>query len=194
MIKSPSASEYIRAAQERNYHKMDINDKSNVTPEGSNEINVEEILKSIRDEINEKGYTADILTFNDVLSTYTFPIENSSSTEELRGALVYLNSSYAVPESIPVQGNFFVRLIKRFIRKFLRFYVKPIVMTQNEFNANCVRALNNINSYIDNTSASNVTELENRISMLELKLSSTVKENERLSKRVAELEAAQKAG
>lgn len=153
------------------------------------EINIEDVMNEIRAEIKEKGYTADMLSFEDVVKASPVSVNTDrSAIDDLHGAIVYLNTSYTVPESIPVKGNAIVRFVKKVIRKLCRFYVKPIVMTQNEFNALCVRAFNDVNAYIDETSKTSVTELENKVNMLELKLKTVTAENEKLVKRIEALE------
>ncbi len=152
------------------------------------EINIEAVMDEIRAEIKEKGYKSDMLSFKEVVNVSPASVEAESPIEDLHGAIVYLNDSYYVVESIPVTGNVFVRFIKRILRKLLRFYVKPIVMSQNDFNALCVRAFNDINGYIDEASKVNLPELENRINMLELKIKTVTKENEYLEARIKELE------
>lgn len=152
------------------------------------EINIEEVMNEIRAEIKEKGYTSDMLSFEDVVSLSPVAVDADSAIEDLHGAISCINASYIVPESIPVKGNAIVRFVKKVIRKLCRFYVKPIVMTQNEFNALCVRALNDVNIYIDESSKTSVTELENKVNMLELKLKTVVAENVKLAKRIEALE------
>ncbi len=152
------------------------------------EINIEEVMNEIRAEIKEKGYTSDMLSFEDVVRHSSVAVDAVSATEDLRSAVFYIGTSHIVPESVPVSGNAIVRLVKRVIRKLCRFYVKPIVMTQNEFNALCVRALNDINAYIEENSKTNVTELENKVNMLENKLETVTAENEKLIKRIEALE------
>lgn len=157
------------------------------------EINIESVMDEIRAEIKEKGYTPDMLSFKEAVNASSASlIDSDSFSNDLSEAVIYINDCYIIPESVPVSGNVFVRFIKKIIRKFLRFYVKPIVMSQNEFNALCVRAFNDINGYIDETSKVNITELEDKINVLELKIKTVTKENERLIERIEKLEKLQK--
>ena len=152
------------------------------------EVNIESVMNEIRAEIKEKGYTSDMLSFKEVVSVLPSSFEAGSAVEDLRGEIVYINDSYVIAESVPVTGNIFVRFIKKILRKLLRFYVKPIVMSQNEFNGLCVRAFNDINAYVDETSKTDITEFENKLNVLELKLKTVTKENEMLAERISELE------
>jgi len=153
------------------------------------EVNIEAVMDEIRAEIKEKGYKSDMLSFKEVTSISTASAGTDSMLEDLHGAINYINCSYYIVESIPVTGNVFVRFIKKILRKLLRFYVKPIVMSQNEFNAFCVRAFNDISGYIEETSKVDVLQLENRLDMLELKIKTVTKENEQLQERIKELES-----
>ena len=155
------------------------------------EVNIESVMNEIRAEIKEKGYTSDMLSFKEVVSI-TPMTTATPSLEDLHGAIVYLNDSYYIMESIPVTGNIIVRFIKKILRKLLRFYVKPIVMSQNEFNALCVRAFNDLNAYVVEASKTNLSEIENRLNVLDLKVKTVTKENEMLRERIAELESKQK--
>ena len=155
------------------------------------EVNIESVMNEIRAEIKEKGYTSDMLSFKEVVSV-TPVATGTPSLEDLHGAIVYLNDSYYILESIPVTGNIFVRFIKKILRKLLRFYVKPIVMSQNDFNALCVRAFNDLNAYVSEASKTNMSELENKLNILELKVKTVTKENELLAERISELEGKQK--
>lgn len=155
------------------------------------EINIESVMDEIRAEIKEKGYKSDMLSFSEVVSIT--PVSTATpSLEDLHGAIVYLNDSYYILESIPVTGNIFVRFIKKILRKLLRFYVKPIVMSQNDFNALCVRAFNDLNAYVEEASKTNMSEIENKLNVLELKIKTVTKENELLAERISELEGKQK--
>ena len=150
------------------------------------EINVESVIDEIKAEIKEKGYVSDIISFNEVTSISVGGGSDISGLSELDGAVRYLNSSYFVPDSVPVSGNIIVRFIKRIIRKFTRFYVKPIVMSQNEINGFTARAFNDIYEYIKSNDS--VSELENKIKVIDLKIKTVTKENEALLARIEELE------
>lgn len=152
------------------------------------EVNIEAVMDEIRAEIKEKGYTPDMLSFKDVASVALASAEKESAVEDLRGAVVCISDAYLVPESVPVTGNVIVRFIKKIFRKLLRFYVKPIVMSQNEFNALCLRAFKDISAYVDEAAKNDVSKLENKISALEVRIDALEKENKSLATRVQQLE------
>ena len=153
------------------------------------EVNVEDIMNEIRAEIREKGYTSDVLSFKELMSVSPSYSQAGSAVYDLQGTVIYINDSYSVAESVPVTGNVIVRFIKKIIRKLLRFYVKPIVMSQNEFNALCARALTDVSTYITESAGKSVDALEGRISALEQKLDALTKENESLKEKLSRLES-----
>lgn len=147
------------------------------------EVNIEAVMDEIRAEIKEKGYTQDMLSFKEV--TGISPSCGAGPAEDLRGTVIYLSDTCFVAESVPITGNAIVRFIKKLIRKLMRFYVKPIVMSQNEFNSLSARAIADVNGYIGEKTEKG--SLEYRLSELETKIEALTRENERLSERIKEL-------
>lgn len=72
--------------------------------------------------------------------------QKSFDTNELDTQLNILNRIYIIQSEHEIHGKF--KFIKKTIRKFLRFYIEPIVRTQNEYNMILVKVLNAIRSYI----------------------------------------------
>lgn len=156
------------------------------------EINIEKIMNEIRQEIREKGYSYNMLSFSEVTDTAA-----DSSVElnlpELEQNMNYLNNSYNVISYRPLTGNKLVVLVKRVIRKLTKFYVEPIVAAQNEFNAFNVRVLNsffhNLKRQSETQSETDrINELADKLSVLELKLKTASSEIETLNDRIALLE------
>ena len=77
----------------------------------SEQINVESIMKEIKKEIEVKGYTNDLLSFDDVI------VDVGSMN------------------------------VNKFDKVY--FFVEPIVMAQDGFNASIVRLMNQMNCYIE---------------------------------------------
>lgn len=123
-------------------------------------INIEEIMEEIRKEIKEKGYTNDLLSFEDV-------VESNSGNKTLEEYYDILNATWNIPAYRMLSGGKgpIGRLkvfVKKVLRKIMKFYVEPIASEQTEFNANNVRLLNLINSYMELN--------DRRIEMLESEL------------------------
>lgn len=154
-----------------------------------NEFNIEEVMDEIRKEIKEKGLTSDMLSFSDVTSV-SVADDGSFSKAGLDSCLANLSDSYVIRDNRQLSGNPIVVFIKRVVRKLTRFYVKPIVDAQTEFNAYTVQTANMLSRYVcDDLEKTNTKQLEEKIELLELKLRTAIKENNTLHGRIDSLEA-----
>lgn len=95
-------------------------------------IDVDKIIEEIREEIREKGYTKDLLSFSDSC------IADEINLEEVLN-LAYLTKTRSQIDEYPDwEGATFLSKVKIFIKKVIRksvkFYVAPIVERQNLFN------------------------------------------------------------
>lgn len=154
-----------------------------------NEFNIEEVMDEIRKEIKEKGLTSDMLSFSDVTSV-SVADDGSFSKAGLDSCLANLSDSCVIRDNRQLSGNPIVVFIKRAIRKLTRFYVKPIVDAQTEFNAYTVQTANMLSRYVcDDLEKTNTKQLEEKIELLELKLRTAIKENNTLHGRIDSLEA-----
>jgi len=99
-------------------------------------IDVDEIIEEIRQEIVEKGYTYDELSFSDVSIFGT--AANIVDSNNLDDNLLNLQALQNVQAYREIKSNSIFGLpvifIKKLIRKFTRFYIDPIVIDQNEIN------------------------------------------------------------
>lgn len=115
------------------------------------EINIEAIMQEIRTEIREKGYTNDLLSFNDiVIDTSTLnavKFDKIAFNEEIYS----INHGWEVAAYRVLSGNPVKVFFQKVIRKLVYFFVEPIVLEQNGFNASMVRLMNQMNCYIDET-------------------------------------------
>lgn len=153
-----------------------------------NEFSIESVMEEIRNEIKEKGLKADILSFKEVANVSSAS-EGKFTVEGLNASLANMGDSYSIPESRPLIGNPIVVFIKRVIRKLTRFYIKPIVEAQTEFNAYTAQTANMMGMYIcSNIENGNGDELRVKVEMLELKLKTAMSENQMLVQRVEALE------
>ncbi|MBQ9116204.1 MAG: hypothetical protein IJY04_04210 [Clostridia bacterium] len=154
------------------------------------EINIEKIMDDIRSEIKEKGYTADMLSFSDVTGI-TSELSDGFNYHELTVNLNVANDICMVPFDRPLPGNPIVVFIKKVIRKLIRFYIRPTVEQQNDFNAQMVRCVNILGNHAKAAAeAPSVDELSGKIELLELKLATATKENDELRARLDRLESA----
>lgn len=125
------------------------------------EINVEKIMEEIRADIEKRGLSEEDLNFQDVMVQSTV-FQITRFQDELKMANIYSNINL----HNDVGGSGIKRFIKRVIRKCVRFYIQPMLEQQNEFNAHCVRTLNEMNLYVS-ACEENRRELEQKIEYLE---------------------------
>ena len=139
-----------------------------------NSINIEQIMADIKKEIKEKGLTADMLSFEDV--PYKKTAQGGSPAE----AVDYVSSHYYVQPYQEFTGNPVKVFFKKALRKVMRFYVDPIVMEQNDFNANTAIAIKAI-------SEDKSKDMCNRVETLEIVNKELLKRLEKLESENAEL-------
>ena len=106
----------------------------------SEQINVESIMKEIKKEIEVKGYTNDLLSFENV---------NKFDKVKFNEDIYVANHEWEVNPYRPLQGGKVTVFFKKAIRKLVYFFVEPIVMAQDGFNASIVRLMNQMNCYIE---------------------------------------------
>lgn len=146
-------------------------------------INIEKIMEEIRQDITEKGYTNDMLSFNDVVLDTSDLCVQKFDKVKFNEELYALNHNWEVKayRAIPGNGSFKSKIsgfIKKVIRKCVKFYVEPINTDQNTFNAITVKMFNLVECYISETKKNE--ELNTTVEKL-------VAEQEKLKKELEEL-------
>lgn len=154
----------------------------------NNEINIENIMSDIKAEIKEKGYTADMLSFEDVTKMSVISVDGFDQGA-FSSVVAYMNSSYALPLSKPISGNPIKRFIKKILSKLARFMLRPVVEHQSEYNCYSAKAFTMLEDYTKAGAA--VAELSKKVELLEAKLDASEKEIESLNNKIAELEGKQ---
>jgi O-antigen chain-terminating methyltransferase len=113
-------------------------------------VNVKEIMKQIRENINKREYPNDLtITLNEINNEQAI---NISLLEEYQLVLNRTWNNSAVTPIISnrkIVGGLIV-FVKKVIRKVLGWYINPIVERQTEFNANVVKTYNELISQIKN--------------------------------------------
>ena len=127
----------------------------------SEQINVESIMKEIKKEIEVKGYTNDLLSFDDVVVDVGAMNVNKFDKIKFNED----NHEWEVNPYRPLQGNKVTVFFKKVIRKLVYFFVEPIVMAQDGFNASIVRMMNQMNCYIEEKDKE-IAELKKEIEQL----------------------------
>lgn len=116
----------------------------------NNEINIEEIMEEIRQNIKDRGYDKEPLSFESVqVSKPAVVAGDGYNADQFMHELEYMNHNWNNNFQVPVTGrNFLATFIKRLIRKCTRFIIFPIVNFQNSYNVSAVRCLNQIKEYM----------------------------------------------
>ena len=107
----------------------------------SEQINVESIMKEIKKEIEVKGYTNDLLSFDDVIVDVGSMNVNKFDKVKFNEDIYVANHEWEVNPYRPLQGGKVTVFFKKAIRKLVYFFV--------EFNASIVRLMNQMNCYIE---------------------------------------------
>lgn len=141
------------------------------------EINIEEIMNQIREEIKEKGYTNDMLSFHDTLVAEDGTASGFDKVQ-LNQEILTANQIWNNPAYRPLGCGGIKAFFKKAIRKCTKFYVEPIVNDQNTFNAVIVRSLNQISAYMDMNTA-----ISDKIDTLEFKMEHDFKKSQEKSVR-----------
>ena len=131
----------------------------------SEQINVESIMKEIKKEIEVKGYTNDLLSFDDVVVDVGAMNVNKFDKIKFNEDIYVANHEWEVNHYRTLQGNKVTVFFKKVIRKLVYFFVEPIVMAQDGFNASIVRMMNQMNCYIEEKDKE-IAELKKEIEQL----------------------------
>ncbi len=114
-------------------------------------VNVEEIMKEIRSNIEKRGETPVVLGFDEGTADRECEAGINAcaafSPEVLHQEVAMANGSHNIEyyQMIPAGGV--KSFVKRAIRKVIAFIVKPLRDRQNQFNAYVVRSLNQLEDY-----------------------------------------------
>ena len=117
-------------------------------------VDVEEIMKEIKQQASliDDLETLDFEDISTVKKEWDMPKVNEriyfkwdSFWDELSNANKFCNVDFIIP--IP-KGNFFATVIRKIVVKLIRFYFKITVARQNDYNANSVRALNEMGNFV----------------------------------------------
>jgi len=155
------------------------------------EINVESVVNDIKNEI--EGIESDIPTFSDVMSIIAPEVVDIDGNE-IHSLVGAYNANCYLIESTPIKGNRIIVFIKRIIRKFTRFYIRPLVDSQNDINAMTGRVFSAFEKNLcDSGLIDNFNELFEKNAILELKLKAFDKELDSLKNRINALELENKS-
>ena len=103
-------------------------------------IDVEKIMDEIRADIERRELDDTLVPFDEIPFSNeimnVLPDSHAYSRKELRRNLLYAADHYKVPlDRVIEAGNAGAMTVKKAVRKFTRFYIKPVVEDQNSVNA-----------------------------------------------------------
>ncbi|AFM43260.1 Methionine biosynthesis protein MetW [Desulfosporosinus acidiphilus SJ4] len=114
-------------------------------------LTIEEVMRRIQDTMKTKKTTMILANSNNITKTRNTLVEEkglSSLDSELRQNNLTWNIiiDYPITSHRKIIGRFIV-FGKKFVRKFLRWYINPPIDRQREFNASVTRTLNILGDY-----------------------------------------------
>lgn len=148
--------------------------------EKTNMIDVEKIMQEIREDIKAKGYTNDMLSFQEV--QMQSDIDTKFDKNVYKHILHNLNSRNSIPWYREIPQGGIVRFVKKVVRKLCTFIIAPMSDEQNFYNGEVAKQFNQIAGYIQQTDEQleaykkNIQLLEQKISKLETEVEALRKE------------------
>ncbi len=130
-------------------------------------INVEKIMEEIREDIKSKGYTNDMLSFDDVQAPSV--IKEEYDQDQLVSALHNMSVYAYVPWYRDLSKSRIKRFIQKLIRKFVAFLIAPVTDQQSDFNKETLRGVGQLAGYIEQ-SENQLEDLAKAIELLEAKI------------------------
>lgn len=145
------------------------------------QLNIEDVMKEIRNDIKDKYSDSDLTTFDDVLGDSDFSfLSYAYSDVSLQKSVEYCVSHRAVQCNYPITGNPIAVLYKKTVRRILAFYVNHLFGQQNDINYHMVNSIFQLYGY--KNQLNNKGDFLKRVESLEA-------ENDYLRSRITELEA-----
>lgn len=129
-------------------------------------------------EIAANGYTCDLLAFEDIplpQNENAVPA-GAFSRDILEEQLACLQMGEDIQAFRPLPNHGIKLLIKRVLRKLMKFYIEPITRDITDFHRSCVLALAELRNAVveqrrlTNAQAKRITELEQTVSSLQKQL------------------------
>lgn len=117
--------------------------------QGMVKIDIEEIMQEIRDNIEKRGYSDEILSFQDASSEITGVDDREPfRMADLNNYVYEANCNCDVPYYAPITESSVKKLIKKVMRKLMSFQIVPMSVQQNAFNVAVARSLASVQKYI----------------------------------------------
>ncbi|MBB5264817.1 hypothetical protein HNP82_001956 [Catenibacillus scindens] len=153
-------------------------------------INVEEIMKEIREEIAQKGYTEDSVDYANIAgdAKAILGVKTDFSAYELGHAVNGAAGQHKIEYYRMIPKGGLKSFIERSIRKILRFMLIPMVDQQNQFNYQMVVCMRQMEGFIEEHNHQ-MEQKDRQIDALEEKIFYLTKRCEALEKQCGSKEA-----
>jgi hypothetical protein len=118
----------------------------------SESIDIEKIMNEIREDIAHRKMDGTLIPFEEVplsRKEVSVKLNQNYDIEEVLNYLNLANNTWRVTSDRSLAGSKLVILLKRIIRKSIRYYVKPAIEDQNSYNAVIANLLIQFKAYID---------------------------------------------
>lgn len=115
----------------------------------STDINIEEIMEEIRQNIKERGYDKEPLSFDEIRNAGAVSAEEAFHIDVLAQETEYLKCNWNNALQPPLAArNKLLRYIKTFIFRAIKPILFPIVNYQNAYNMSNARCMNQLKEYV----------------------------------------------
>ena len=159
---------------------------------GSEEIDIEKIMKKIRTDIVERGFTNDVLPF-DMIGVHEKDILPIFEMQSLEQSLAQYSRMCNVEPYPMISASYggilgrFILLFKKTIRKCINFHVTPLVFSINNSNQQVLDVLVHLRDFVK-VQLNQINE-EERLDAVEFELNHKLKKNNTLlEQRINEVE------
>ncbi len=153
-------------------------------------INVEEIMKEIREEITQKGYTDENIDFENITGNVkaVLGVKTDFSSYELEHALNDAANQHKIEYYRMIPKGGLKSFIQRSIRKIVKFMMIPMIDQQNQYNYQMVVCMRQMEAFIQEHNMQ-MDQKDRQIEELEEKVFSLNKKCESLERQLGNKEA-----
>ncbi len=153
-------------------------------------INVEEIMKEIREEIAQKGYTDENIDFENITGNVkaVLGVKTDFSSYELEHALNDAANQHKIEYYRMIPKGGLKSFIQRSIRKMVKFMMVPMIDQQNQYNYQMVVCMRQMEAFIQEHNMQ-MDQKDRQIEELEEKVFCLNKKCESLERQLGSKEA-----
>lgn len=149
-------------------------------------IDVGEIMAGIRQEIADKGYTKEEISYAQALANMDgASLDKCYNQRALRTKYEYISGHFNNPIFFELKGNPVKVLFQKVIRRFFLFVIYPAFQFQNVFNEGVVDCIRQVRNYIEENEEVKHTPV--KLARLEKQLQEQQEQIERLQKELETL-------